>query len=112
MYNIITQFKNEMVSKGITPPEDILVDGKLHRFSTNGKHKDVSGWYVLHSNGVPAGSFGDFRLGITSTWRANFSIQKCALDTEYNLLKAFQKKREEAKYKEQIQSAKRAQTLW
>ena len=50
-------------------PDVIHGDGALHRFSSNGKRADQSGWYVLHDDGdMPAGAFGDWRSGMQSTW--------------------------------------------
>jgi putative DNA primase/helicase len=51
-------------------PEIIEPDGKLHRFASNGKRSDDAGWYVLHADGIPAGAFGDWRGGLSETWRA------------------------------------------
>jgi putative DNA primase/helicase len=64
------QFLDAIARSGLTPPETVEADGKLRRFPSNGKHGDDSGWYVLHSDGVPAGAFGDWRSGLTETWRA------------------------------------------
>ena len=38
------QVADAMFSAGIEPPEDIKIDGKLHRFSTNGRKRDDSGY--------------------------------------------------------------------
>jgi len=46
----------------------IIGDSKLHRYSTNGKRSDKSGWYVLHLDDAPAGAFGCWRHDITETW--------------------------------------------
>jgi len=69
--DIIGQFRAAMQGAGIDPPDEIIPNGRLHRFSTNGKHSDDAGWYVLHSDGIPAGAFGDWRSGIDETWRAD-----------------------------------------
>lgn len=65
------QFRDAIASAGLTPPEVVEADGKLRRFPANGKRGDDSGWYVLHHDGVPAGAFGDWRSGVSETWRAN-----------------------------------------
>lgn len=59
-----------MREHGITPPPNIIADGKLHRFPSNGQRGDDAGWYVLHADGIPAGAFGDWRQGIEEKWRA------------------------------------------
>ena len=68
--NPIEQFCNAIRSAGLIPPDMIEPDGKLHRFASNGKRGDDAGWYALHDDGIPAGSFGDWRSGISETWRA------------------------------------------
>jgi putative DNA primase/helicase len=57
----IDQFRDAIQAAGLTPPEVIDADGKLHRFASNGKRGDTAGWYVLHDDGILAGSFGDWR---------------------------------------------------
>lgn len=66
----IAGFRSAMIAAGLEPPDSIIPDGRLHRFSTNGKRGDDAGWYVLHLDGVPAGAFGCWRLGIDEQWCA------------------------------------------
>ena len=61
-------FQQAIAAAGLTPPDDVIGDGKIHRFSTNGKPRDESGWYALHLDGVAAGSFGDWRTGLSQDW--------------------------------------------
>jgi putative DNA primase/helicase len=70
MIDTIEQFRAAILAAGIEPPKNIVADGKLHRFSTNGDRKDNAGWYVLHLDGLPAGAFGDWRSNINKTWCA------------------------------------------
>ena len=69
------QLRNEMLSHGITPPDHIIMDGQIHRFTsgTKGKggHGDKTGWYVMYSNGIPSGVFGDWRSSIEVNFRAD-----------------------------------------
>lgn len=62
----ITEFSDAIVGAGLPAPERVVADGELHRFSTNGKSGDDSGWYVL--NHIGAGAFGCWRSGIKCTW--------------------------------------------
>jgi putative DNA primase/helicase len=62
-------FKNAMKDAGITPPEHINPDGNFQRFSTNGKGNDKSGWCLVINQGLI--TFGDFRQGVTHTFRAD-----------------------------------------
>ena len=62
------QFQQAIAAAGLTPPDDVIGDGKLHRFSANGKPHNTSGWYALHLDGVPAGVFGDWGSGLEQVW--------------------------------------------
>lgn len=61
-------FRAAILAAGLTPPEHILADGKLHRFSTTERRSDDAGWYVFYADGIPAGSFGCWRTGVSETW--------------------------------------------
>lgn len=41
--NPVGQFRDAIQAAGLTPPDDIEADGKLRRFSSNGKRGDDSG---------------------------------------------------------------------
>lgn len=71
MLEIIEAFARAMRKAGIEPPAEIIADGKLHRFPTNGRRGDDAGWYVLYGDSHPAGVFGDWRTDATGTWRAD-----------------------------------------
>lgn len=70
--NPIDQFCDAIITAGLAAPESIEADGKLHRFSSNGKPGDDAGWYVFHFDGISAGIFGDWRIGLSETWKADF----------------------------------------
>jgi phage/plasmid primase-like uncharacterized protein len=69
------QLLDAMQGAGLTPPREIALDGKMHRFNSGTKGSpgagDKSGWYVAYSDGIPAGRFGCWRAGVESTWRAD-----------------------------------------
>lgn len=67
----IEQFRAAILSAGLTPPDVIEADGKLHRFTSNGKRNDDAGWYVFHGDNIPAGIYGDWRTGVRQNWRAD-----------------------------------------
>lgn len=66
-----TQLYQAITDAGLTPPDSIIMDGSLHRFSTNGKARDTSGWYVAFGGVVPAAGFGCWRSNMSQTWRAD-----------------------------------------
>jgi len=56
---------------GIPPPIELILDGQIHRFSTNGDSTDTAGWYVISE--IPdldlqLGYFGDWRTGARGEW--------------------------------------------
>ena len=67
----VAQFREAIAAAGLTPPDAIEADGKLHRFPSNGKRGDDAGYYVLHLDSIPAGHFGCWRAGINEKWRAD-----------------------------------------
>jgi putative DNA primase/helicase len=70
--SIIAEFCKAMKDAGITPPENIIADGKIHNFSTEeGNSSDDAGRYILHLDGFPAGWFRDHREGIEQKWHLN-----------------------------------------
>ncbi|WP_089724698.1 hypothetical protein [Candidatus Thiosymbion oneisti] len=71
MSDAVSAFGDAIASAGLLAPETIEADGRLHRYPTDGKHGDDAGWYILHSDGIPAGAFGCWREGIGQTWRAD-----------------------------------------
>ena len=68
---MVEQFRDAIRSAGLEPPDMIEADGKLRRFASNGKRGDDAGWYILHGDGIPTGTFGDWRTGVKQTWRAD-----------------------------------------
>ena len=67
----IDQFLDAIAKQGVMPPDSIIADGKLHRFSSSGKTHDDAGWYVFRDGAIPTGSFGDFRSNKTGNWIAD-----------------------------------------
>ena len=68
------QLREAIVNAGLTPPDQIYLDGKIHRFRSGQKGGrpagDKTGWYIAFDDGTPAGTFGCWRSGITHDWRA------------------------------------------
>lgn len=78
------QLVDAMLSAGLTPPDHIDMDGKVHRFKSgtkgSGGETDKAGWYVIYGDGIPAGRFGCWRAGIEMTWRAEVARQLSVTD--------------------------------
>ena len=65
MQNPIEAFQAAIEAAGLSAPDVIHDDGALHRFG-----RGNSAYYVMYSDGVPAGMFGCWREGVKSTWCA------------------------------------------
>lgn len=94
MSDPVEEFRAAIHSAGLNPPEVIAPDGKLHRFASNGQRGDDAGWYVFHSDGIAAGTFGDWRTGISETWREDVGRKLAPI--------------EEQAYRERIAAAQQA----
>ena len=110
----IDQFRTAIQEAGITPPDVVETDGRLHRFGTNGKVGDDAGWYVLHTDGLSAGAFGDFRLGVSESWRANGDHKLSPREqTAYReRMKAIRREHEADMARRQAEARKKAKEIW
>lgn len=67
--NPIDLFRAAISAAGIAEPFHIEADGVLHRYHCEGDKRGTrDGWYVLHLDGIPSGSFGHWSEGIPHTW--------------------------------------------
>jgi len=92
----IEQFREAIAQNGMVPPETIITDGEYHRFSSSGKPKGTSGWYVYNTSYVPRGAFGDSRTGRDYKWKADIGYEMSAKESgeflrEQDRLRAQQK---------------------
>lgn len=108
------QLAAAMTASGITPPAEFIMDGHLHRFPTNGQKDDTAGWYVVYPGVVPAGAYGDWRMGETYPFHARldrelsgFEKQAIMADTR----KAKEKAEKERAIKAE-EAARAASRLW
>lgn len=99
---------------GIQPPDYIVMDGNLHRFSTTGKKSDKTGWYVAYNGQVPAGAFGCWRLGVESTWRADIGRELTAVEQMQHAQRMREAKiaREKAEAERKANAAINAAQIW
>ena len=89
--NIEVDFRQCMRNAGLEFAGEIVADGELHRFKVDGD-SGPHGWYVLHSDGVPAGVYGCNKRDIEVKWSAK-------LETEFT-------KEEKSAYRKRIADAK------
>lgn len=79
------EFAAEIAATGLQAPPTIEPDGLIHRFDSGGKRKGKAGWYVLHLDGIAAGSFGSWDKGWVMNW---VSLSYTQLDAQQRNLVA------------------------
>lgn len=114
MREAIEQFRAAIHNAGLTPPEVIEPDGRLHRFAANGKRSDDAGWYVLHDDGIPAGAFGDWRAGTSETWRADIGRRLSPQEeaAHRGRIEAMRREREAGEAKRMAETREKAAAIW
>jgi len=107
----------KIAGAGLVPPDRLVGDGKIHRIDAEGKAGKKDGFYVFHTDGVPAGAFGDWHTGS----KDNFE-QWCAVDVrdltplEYDhhkaVMSADKRERESEDAKRKAQAREQARRIW
>ena len=78
-FTVEKEFIQAITETGITPPEQVTINGKIDRFSTNGKVGNKDGWYWVNaSENVSYGVFGCWRSGDKGKWA---SVDESTLDS-------------------------------
>ncbi len=62
MSNPEQEFQAAIAAAGLTPPDSINADGKIHRYGADGKPSHKNCWYFLHLDGIPWGEAGDWSI--------------------------------------------------
>lgn len=55
----VAAFSAAIASAGMDPPADIVADGRIHRFKTDGKGGSCDGWYVVRYEARLTWEFGE-----------------------------------------------------
>lgn len=119
MSDAISGFLAAMQAAGIRPLEPIahkLASGIPVRFRAEGDRPGRrNGWAVLHLDGVPAGVFRHYRLGIRSIWRAGSDPRALTPAERRTIMarahEAEARRKAETKAKQEA-AARQAQSLW
>lgn len=111
---VIPAFRSAIAAAGLHTPAEIIADGQLHRFSTNGQSSDGAGWYVLYLDGTPSGAFGCWRAGLSQTWasRSDDTMGPAEREELRRRLEAIQHQREQARAEDRRRAAERAREVW
>lgn len=109
-----TQFIDAIIAQGYEPPQTIIFDGQIHRFSSSGKKRDDSGWYVAYDGKIHAGAFGCWREGSNIPWRENIGREFTPMEEmeHANRMKEIRKKAEDARQKKQETAADTSISIW
>lgn len=107
-------FRLAIAAAGLPAPDVIHDDGAIHRFSTNGRRGDDSGWYMLHTDGIAAGAFGCWRTGLQSSWcaKSDNAMTDAERDTHRQRIKAMKAQREADLLATQQQASQTAAAMW
>jgi len=110
----INQFRQAIAAAGLAPPPEIIDDGVIHRFSTNGKPTHKNGWYMLHTEGIAAGAFGNWREGFTQHWcsKADTAMTEAERLMHRGRVAAMQRERENDMAQRQQLAAANALERW
>ncbi|BBO88185.1 DUF3987 domain-containing protein [Desulfosarcina ovata] len=103
-----SDFRNAIAEHGPAPAE-IVADGNVHRYDID-EPGDKAGWYLLHGDGVPAGVFGNWKTGVSTTWCAKQSHEMTEAEQAENRwrIEDARLQREEEKAKSQARARTKA----
>ena len=111
----IHEFHQAMITNGIGREAPPIDDGALHRFRIEGdKAGSLNGWYVLHGDGVPAGSYGSWKSGETFTWCAKSHTEMTETERADNRKRIEQVKKQRELQQKLVQKevASKCLSLW
>ena len=113
--NPIAAFLDALRGAGIETDYLPQATGKMERFHVKGdKSGSKNGWLVLHLDGLPAGSFGNWKDGTSGTWCAK--ADKVMTPTERTAhrerIEAMRREREAEEAKVKAAAAAKAERLW
>ena len=114
--DIIEQFRTAMLDAGIGYTGTIHPDTtEIQRFHVDGdKSKTTNGWYILHTDGIPAGEFGSWKSGQSVTWCAKNTTEITQADRAEIQARAERNKklREQAEKTRHDEASETALMIW
>lgn len=108
-------FKQQLDKGGLRTKDEIIADGKLHRFFIQGDRPgSKNGWYVLFGDGIPAGAFGSWKTGFKGTWcaKAENTLSPAEHREFSDTIKKAQKIREAEEQARQNEAREKAAARW
>lgn len=90
-----------------------VADGHLHRVHVPGDRPGTrNGWYVLHLDGLPWGSFGSWKTGTSHTWSSRAPATLLEREHLRQRIEQARHQREAEQHQRQQAAAERATRLW
>lgn len=115
-HEIIARFRQAMAEAGLQCDREIYPDSdKVERFTVVGdRAKAMTGYYVLYTDGIPAGHFGCWKRGIKVDWCAK---DNSSMTDEERLefmrrMKLAQERRAQEEKRRQAEAAEMANVIW
>ena len=111
----IAQFRSALEQRGIIPPQHIKADGRLHRCDAEGRNGKWDAAYVLHTDGMPAGGFQNWRDGLGwQDWRADIGRELTAEEfaAHRRHIEASHAKRDREDRRRKAEAATKAGVIW
>lgn len=115
MIDTLEQFRTAARAVGLVPDFDLIADGRLHRVDlADEKRGKRSGWYVLHTDGIAAGSAGNWKTGEIMTWCEKERSTMSDEDRKryQDRIEAAKRERELEEAKLRQEAASRAEAIW
>ena len=110
------QFSEAIRKSGLEVPDQLILDGKIHRFRSGASAKtlDRSGWYVGHLDGIPCLTFGCWRQDITATVKADMGKKWSQLEEMAHVARvtAAKKQRDAEIERDRSVAASTVETIW
>jgi putative DNA primase/helicase len=109
------EFRQAMADKGISTNADMIPDGAIHRVHVIGdKNGTRNGYYAFYGDGIPAGFFGSWRLGVQFTWSAKLHSEMTRSDRRMRSIRLQQMrlKHDAERQQRQLKAASWAAILW
>lgn len=109
-YQYTEQFRLAIANTGLAPPDSLVADGVLHRYSGSGEPWKKNAWYVFFADGL-GGCFGCWSNNINEHWRANDGCKWSDAEEAAHRAKVEEAKRQRDAEKKRMQLAAKEQAV-
>ena len=115
MPDILSDFADAVQRHGLTPPDRVVADGKIHRFRS-GPERGLNGFYSLTV--LPAHKGGDIGFGLIGCWKRGINDRWCSRDArdittqDRTALERARERQRAAEEAEAGEAARKAKSIW